>query len=110
MLKKISKIVIFISFLIFCSASVFADGNQPPPSSSKSGNFSKSTFSNKNAWSNNGKSVGPPDPSAAVYSNNPVPISNGLAFLLVGSVLFLIKRVRDDKQYYVEKSSDSKKD
>ncbi len=98
MIEKVTKILIAIALIVFTTGSVFADGKTPPPSSKKKGNFKKGTFSKSNAWSNNGKAADtPPDPGGG-GSGNPVPISNGLAFLIIGSVIYIIGRIRKEDE------------
>ncbi len=97
MIKKVTKILIAFALIVFTTGSVFADGKIPPPSSKKNGNFKKGTFSKSNSWSNNGKALTPPDPSGG-GTGNPVPISNGLAFLIIGSAIYFAKRVKDENE------------
>ncbi len=96
MIEKVIKIVVLFSILIVTPYFVFADG-QPPSSSSKNGNFSKNTFSKDNSWSRNGKALAPPDPNAGTGGNR-IPISGGLAFLLLGSSAYLIKRIHEENK------------
>ncbi|MFA6400744.1 MAG: hypothetical protein WCX31_03845 [Salinivirgaceae bacterium] len=95
MIKKVT-IYILLLFLTVIPSLVFA-GGQPPPPSNKNGNFNKKTFSKDNSWSKNGKALTPPDPGDG-GGGNPIPISGGLAFLLIGGTVYLLKRVRDEKQ------------
>lgn len=95
--RKVTNLLIVLILLVFTTSSVFADGKQPPPPSTKKGNFSKGNFSKKNAWSNNGKALTPPDPNASTWGNT-VPMPNGLAFLLVGSFVYLFKRIREEDE------------
>jgi LPXTG-motif cell wall-anchored protein len=96
MLKKVTHIFIILLILTITANSVFADG-QPPPTSNKNGNFSKKTFSKDNSWSREGKALSPPNPNTGGTGNR-IPISGGLAILLIGSATYLLKRVRDEKQ------------
>jgi hypothetical protein len=96
MIKKVTSVFI-IFFLIVLPFIAPVDGQTPPPSD-KSGNFSKKTFSNNNSWSKGGKALTPPAPNGTGSTGgNRIPISGGLAFLLFGSTIYLIKRVRDEK-------------
>jgi len=98
MIKKVTSVVIIILFLAILPIFTYA-GGQPPPPSNKNGNFSKKTFSRDNSWSREGKALSPPDPNGTGSTGgNRIPISGGLVFLLVGSTVYLIKRVRDEKQ------------
>lgn len=78
---------------------VYAD-DQPPKSSSKNGNFSKKSFSNKNAWSTEGKGkLLPPDPGAGgTGTEMGTPIPNGLSLLLIGSFIFFSVRVLNENK------------
>lgn len=98
MIKRTIKIFIVFAFLIFTANHLFADGDQPPSSSNKSGNFSKKSFSSKNAWSNNGKSTGAIPTPGSSGTGDKIPISNGLLILIAGSLIFISKRVHKEQQ------------
>jgi hypothetical protein len=91
---KVTKYITALLFLLIFPSLVFADGNKPS-STSKSGNFKKSSFSKQNSWSSGGKALTPPNPNDATGGTK-VPISGGLTFLLFGSTLYLLKRVKDE--------------
>lgn len=97
MIKKATTIFIVIALYVSTANFVFADEKQPPPPSSKKGNFTKGNFSNKNAWSNNTKALNPPDPGGG-GTGNEMPISNGIAILLSGSLIYFLKRYREDEE------------
>ena len=92
MMKKVTILLIYI--LLCAPFFVFADG-QPPPPSKKTGNFKKSAFKDNTAWSKDSKGTGLPGPGDAT-GGNPAPISGGLSILIVGSLVFLGKKVRDE--------------
>ncbi|MBI9065892.1 MAG: hypothetical protein JEZ09_01290 [Salinivirgaceae bacterium] len=75
---------------------LFADGN-PPAQNKKGGSFSKKSFSKDNAWNTDGnaKTFQPPDPGDG-GGGNPIPISGGIAFLMIGSFVYFIRKIKDD--------------
>jgi hypothetical protein len=95
MMKKL--IILFIFILLSVPFFVFADG-QPPPPGKKTGNFKKSTFKDNTAWSKNSKGTGLPGPGDAT-GGNPAPISGGLSILIIGSLVFLGKKVHDEMKH-----------
>jgi len=93
MFKKVTTYIIATLLLILSASLAFADEKTPPPSSSKSGNFSKGNFSNKNAWSNNQKASTPPNPAGTGSDEgNRIPISNGVSFLLIASTVYFYRK------------------
>lgn len=96
MIRKVTKYIAPVLILIVFPFYLFADG-QPPPPSNKNGNFSKTKFSKDNSWSKNGKALTPPNPTGGT-GGNPIPVSGGLAFLLIGSSAYLIKRIREENK------------
>jgi len=70
--------------------------------SSKNGNFSKGETTNKweQVWvddkADDISDKKPPDPNNGGGGNR-IPISNGLSFLMIGSVVYIIKRIKDKK-------------
>ena len=97
MYRKVTKILISFALIVFTAGYTFADGKLPPPPSKKNGNFSKGKLSNDNSWSSNGKAFEPPNPGDGT-GGNPVPISNGLAFLLIGSTIYVVKRIKGEDE------------
>lgn len=93
MVKKIKYIVIV--FLISAPLWVLADGKNPPPPSNKNNNFSKKEFSENSNFTKGGAVIAPPSTTdtAKGYAS---PISGGFMIILIGSTLFLTKKVRDD--------------
>jgi hypothetical protein len=94
--KRVVKI--FVLILSFCLVTgvgfAYGDG-KPPKQNTKKGNFSKKTFSNDNTWSRSGKALAPPDPGGG-GGGNPIPISNGLLILIIGSSVYLLKKIKND--------------
>jgi hypothetical protein len=97
MKKNVTTIFIVLALYVSTANFVFADEKQPPPPSSKKGNFTKGNFSKKNAWSNNTKAINPPNPGGGGTATE-MPISSGIAILLFGSFVYLLKRFREDEE------------
>lgn len=101
MIKKISILLISFVVIIFTTNLSFADGRQPPPPSKKSKNFSKSKFAKGSKWDNNSgapdRTLGPPGPGGGT-GGNPIPISSGLSFLLIGSAIYFGKKLHDENR------------
>ena len=85
-----------ISILIILFSISFTYGESMP---NKKGNFSKGSFSKNSTWSNtkgnNKKQLGPPGPGGGT-GGNPAPISNGMYILLIGSTIFLTKKISNE--------------
>lgn len=94
MIKKVTKLILAIILLLTLPGMVYADG-KAPKQNQKNGNFSKKSFSNKNQWSNNSKALTPPNPGDG-GTGDPIPISGGMAFLLLGGTLYFFRRIRQD--------------
>lgn len=75
----------------------------PPPQNSKNGNFSKSEFNKNSSWSNNGKaSSAPPHPGSGGHGNRiDNPISSGIWILIVGSAIYLIIKIKKEKDFVI---------
>lgn len=100
MIKRIYILIITFGIIIFTANISLADGKQPPPPSKKSKSFSKGKFSKSSSWNKDGgnvKGIGPPGPGGG-DGGNPVPISGGLSFLLIGSAIYFGKKIRDENR------------
>jgi hypothetical protein len=96
MIKKVTRYIIIAVVFLLIPHLLLADGD-PPESSSKSGNFSKKTFSNDNTWSKGGKAAGAPTIGSDDFGAT-APISGGLLFLVFGSTLFILKRIKEEQK------------
>ena len=96
MIEKVTKVILALILILSFPLLTLADG-ELPSSATKSKNFSKKTFSKENSWSKNGKALAPPDPNQDGWGNTS-PISGSLTFLILGSVLYLVKRVKDEQE------------
>lgn len=97
MIKKVTTLLISLALYVSTANIVFADEKQPPPPSSKKGNFTKGNFSKKTAWSNNSKALNPPSPGGG-GTGNEMPIPSGIAILAFGSIVYFYKRFREDEE------------
>jgi hypothetical protein len=97
------KKIIISSVLIILSASILLAGDNSLPS--KKGNFSKGNFSKNSTWgnekSNDRKLLGPPNPGGG-GGGNPAPISRGMYIMILGSIVFLTKKIKNELKSHTD--------
>lgn len=97
MIKKIS-IILAILFVVVFTANISCAQES---AAGKASSFRKNKFSSNSSWDNTKgggtKKAGPPGAGGG-GGGNPIPISGGLAFLLIGSVVYFGKKVSDENR------------